>query len=188
MWKIFEIPFHFDFIQRLFQNLPSLHFANPVHILRLQYTSPRLALFHDPPPFRCSLLHIRAAGPGEGHVRGGVTVALIRHPRLLPAPHHFIVPLVVHFVEAGMMTAAITVKGGGSFERMHHETKASACAHNRDSLRAWTSWRDIGHLQTENQSLNCYWISNEKVSYLGPDVHGLGLAGRVVGLHDGIDW
>ena len=115
--------------------------------MRLEYTPLSLTFVRDPPPFRTNLHHVRAAGPDEGHVRGGIVVAAVfRHPRLFPAPHHLIILLVVHFVEAGMMTATVAVEGGGSFERMHHETEASACAQERDFLRACASWRDIGHL------------------------------------------
>lgn len=120
----------------LLRKLPNLHFANPVHILRLQYTPCSLTLVHNLPPFRCNLLHVGAAGLDEGHVSGGIVVPVIDcPPRLLPAPHHLIILLVVHFMKAGMMTAAVAVEGGGSFEWMHHETEARACAHKRDFLR-----------------------------------------------------
>lgn len=134
-----------NFIWRwLLRKLPNLHFANPVHILRLQYTPRSLTLVRDPPPFRCSLLHVGAAGLDEGHVNGGIVVPVVDcPPRLFPAPHHLIILLVVHFMKASMMTAAVAVESGGRFERMHHETEARACAHKRDFLRTWTSWRDV---------------------------------------------
>lgn len=116
----------------------------------LEYTTPSLIFVRDPPPFRTNLHHIGAAGMDEGHVGGRVVVIVVfRHPHLFPAPSHLIILLVVHFVEASMMTAAIAVEGGGSFERMHHETEASARAQKRNFLRAWASWGYVGHLQLE---------------------------------------
>lgn len=115
--------------------------------MRFEYTPLSLTFIRDPPPFRPSVRQSRAAGPDEGHVRGGIVVAVVfRYSGLFPAPRHLIIFFVVHFVEASMMTATVTVEGGGSFERMHHETEASACAQERGFLRTWASWRDIGHL------------------------------------------
>lgn len=106
---------------------------------------------------------------------------------LLPAPHHLIILLVVHFVKAGMMTASVAVEGGASFERMHHETEARARAHVIDWVCTRSSWRDVGHLQAEGQFSDCYWISDgrKEKRYLGPDAGGLGLTGRAAGFHDG---
>ena len=136
----------------LLQNLPNLYFTlrPPVHIMRLEDTPLSLTFVRDPPPFRTNLHHVGAAGLNEGHVRGGIIVAVVfRYPRLFPAPHHLIILLVVHFVEASMMTATVAVEGSSSFKRMHHKTEASACAQERDFLRAWASWRNIGHLPLE---------------------------------------
>ena len=103
-----------------------------------------------PPPFWSYFLHLSKLVPGilqgPGTLRAPRIFVGDRLGYLLPALRNVHLEHVFHLMEAGVVAAAVAFKGGGRFERVHHESVTGARDVHAVFLRARAARRNVGHL------------------------------------------